>query len=412
MRRSMVVLWVLSCIAFAASFALGADLRLADFTYVGAAQIAGTGQVNYGCAYRPETDTFFIIATNGNDPYYLREIRLPPVLNDPAQKCVVVKDWGMLNVNGQLNIAGAMLSMRGLHWDTTAKVLWYSFGSFYSGANNPFFGYVKFNDDGTKTVYGPWRVADTIHSDTTKGQFIDTPCDILRLTGYEIFAFGQRGATAQRQSGGPGLVLVKRPGWTQPAQTEVAAKSVVHWPMKTIILSGLAYSYSDFPRDEPTTFITGPTSAPLFTDFNTYMQADGLHNVCVIGDTFVWTGSWAIGYSWYGGPTKYDALQLDSKIYPGQKMKSVSFSQGLHAEGYRPKIFLMRKADVISAYQTGNAKVLPYESGNTQMLGGVVPMATTTFGGTYHNETQKRFYAVEFGAPNKLPIIRVWDLAI
>lgn len=407
-RLDTLLLLLRLALVVVSATAHGADLSLSKFTYEGEHKIGGVGLAGHGLFYRPASDTWFTIGTNGNAPFVVREFRLT------AAGSAQVQDWGALNSDGRLNVSGGLVGCRGLLYDAYWDGFWANFGSFYANyANNNFLCFVKLDYAAkTKTIEGPWRVNTSVHSDTVKGKIDDLPDDLARATGYGFLCFGERGSTAQLQSWGPGVVFISRTARDLPPGSELQAKRVVHWPMVMFSTDDGVYGRSDFECDKSLTLITGPVSSPTFTTWNYLSQADGFSTMCVVDDAIVFTGVYGEGYSWYGAADKYAALNLDSLLYPGQKMKSVSTARGIHVEGHRPKIILMSLAAVMDAYKTGSQKLMPYETGSIQTLGGVVPMKTTSFSGTYFNKQTRKLYMIEVGAPGSVPIVRKWGVAL
>ena len=406
------------------------SLSPTDFEYMGRASVPGVGISSHGLAYRPETDSFFCLWRAGQDPFNLIEFKLPSTLGTTA-KCVIVKDWGPINVNNVLGISGKQLvSMRGLLWDARKGGLWCNYGSFYAvGENLPCLAFVKLNADGTNQVYGPWKVPASVHSDTVKGILIESPCDLLRVTQHRFAAFGVRGSTAQGQSWGTGLVTLAEPPLTLPPMSELTSKRVIHWPMKLVNGFGL----SDFPRDseDKATWIignmnVGGTATPVSYEFNTftpittYGQLDSLLTMTHVEDSLVYVGSYGVGYCWYGNQGSHDDASeagvrfnnnLDSLIYPGKKCHSVSIYRGTHAEAYRTKIFIVPVSDVITQMDAGNLKIGPKHTANLSTLGGDVSLQAAEMSQLFYDPLAKRMYGINssLGGAN-LPAIHVWKV--
>lgn len=386
--------------------ASGSDLTSDDFTHEASVTVSGVGMSSQAIAYCQERDTFLTVAADGQNPYALKEFRVI----EGAATTTLVRSWGNLNADGRLNVTGALVGMRGLHYDDALGGCWLGFGSWYAnGANNPCIAFVKLDaTTGAMELRGPWKVGATVHSDTVKGKLFEDG-----LTN--LLAFGERGSTAQLQSWGPGLVSIRKPLIDLAPQSEMMATRIVHWPMRQITLSGSSYGYSDFPRlsGKSAVLITGPAATPLFTTFSTYFQPDAINTVSLVDQTFVWTGVEARGYCWYGSPTLYDSLQLDSLVYPGQKMKSANSAQGTHAEQFFPQIHFMRQDDVLRAYdQGGNKQVGFYESADMQSLGGGIVMQQARMTGSFWNPRLRKFYLLNPGLNNQSPKIIKFGVAI
>lgn len=295
----------------------------------------------------------------------------------------VIRNHGSINADNKLNMAGRPLAqVRGLLAEGDTVLC--SFGSFYAnGANTNFLCRVRLTDP--LTVESVYSVPATIHSDTVKGCVLPADCAMRTLTGKTHLAFGSRGSTAQGQSWGIGLVAVT-PG--------ESAERLIHWPMKTVN----KVSFSDFPRDPA----DGPTiwMQPNFgTVVETYGQCDSVTQVVDIGESFVFTGTAALGRTWYGLKTDYQTWP--SAIDPTKPCIGVNSPHGLHAEGYRAKYWLISKRDVF----TGKA----YTSvGNLRDLGGSVPLQSSEVSGVWSDG--KTLMAIDPSPGNSAAQIHIWEV--
>lgn len=368
-----------------------ADLSPADFTYLGASPLFQTGQSNLGLAHDPVADEWYTVQKAGNDPFVIVKFKLPPVI---GQNCKILQTYPGLNVNNALGVTGwQLIGMKGLLWDGTRGGLWCSFGSFYAnGANLPVLCFYKLPE---QKLYGPWKVPAAVHSDTVKGCIINAPCELLRESNQAFCAFGVHGSTRQNQSFGAGLVSMARPDLSLPAMSELTCKRVIHWPMKTVFdpKTNTSYGYSDFPRDPADfgSYILGNNDVNLvnkwsyqandFVPIKSFWQSDSICGMVEVRGSLMWFGYVSRGYGWYGNNVSHQdgtdagtqwSNNIDSTIFPGQKIKGVATSRGGHAESYEPKWWMVSTAKVKAALLSGN-QLLPYDlTGNTRTLGGNV----------------------------------------
>lgn len=351
-----------------------------SFTWGVSTQVSGVGQVCRGLARRADNGNFLTVGQAGNNPFNLYEFSFN------GTKCTLVKNWGAINTNDQLRMAGrALVQMRGLRWDDNSLLC--SYGTFYSNGNNtPFLCRVVLNADGTKTVAGPWGVPSSIHSDTTKGNILRSPCAFTLFTGDKPYlAFGSRGSTAQLQSWGFGLVAL-----SSPDSGVIDGQRLVHWPMR--IVSGA--SFSDYPRDPadgPTIFHTSPTAAGVVV--TGYSQIDGIHTLAQIDDYYVATGFSALGRIWYG--QKGDMVAWPSALDPTKPTMGVSNAHGFHCEGYRPKLYIYSMRDIVAGVATGNERI---SHRHMTDLSGIVPvLQSAEMTGMYYDAMDRKLYLIDPG---------------
>lgn len=344
-------------------------------------------QVTRGITRRPNGN-FVTIGQAGNNPFNMYEFSYD------GTKTSLVKNWGAVNVNDQLQMAGRQLvQMRGLLAEDDTILC--SYGTFYSNqVNTPFLCSVVL-DASSKYVYGPMSVDSSIHSDTVKGNICQSHCAIRLFTDNKKYlAFGSRGSTAQLQSWGFGLVAIG---------ADMSATRLVHWPMKSV--NGV--SFSDYPRDVN----DGPTvwhksASDPGTSVTTYGQCDSIHTMAVVGDYIICTGVSAIGRTWYG--QKWDMTIFQSLIDPTKQTVGVNNPHGLQAEGYKSKLYVYRISDIVAAIVAGHQRV---EHCYVCDLGSIVPsLQSYEMTGIHFDPIENRLYITDPGlgtAAAPVPMLHV-----
>lgn len=378
------------------------------FAFKGKSTIPNSGVSVGGLAYRKSTDTFFCINKNGFDPFVLQEIKLDEVTN----KVTVVKVWGQINdANDRLKMKGkALVSMKGLWYDESKNGLWCSYGSFYAnGENLPFLAFVKLNDDGTMSVYGPWKVSAATHSDKVKGIVFYTPENYFQATGFRFFAFGSRGSTSQGQSWGIGLVGLVEPNLDLPAYSELTSSVLIHWPMKTIN----TISQSEFPLipGANSKYIKGnenvnPSAGSYSYQTNTFHDIVGggsVTSVVKIKDNLFYLGSEGHGYQWYGNQYSHNdptpagiqySNNIDSLIFPGKKTIGATTPRGGHMEEGVAVWYRIDMTDVPATQSQVSYK----EAGKLSEFGITIDPAQTGYlGQMFYNEEKQKLYILSYG---------------
>lgn len=430
-------------------------LQPSDFQYQGCLRFPNiTGAMVRGLAYRPDTNTFFVIGIVAGMGYPLFEVNLtaPKAFLGNAPAMTIARYWGELNVGGALNLfdkGGKSLPMQsidGLHWDAETQTLWGSFGSYYAnGTDTNCIFAAKIDTNATAnakavqppavtpglSIAGVWGV-DT-HSDLVKGTINPAPPSLAAATGKKFACFGIRGSTAQGQSWGTGLVAVGDP-LVVANGGQVPSEKVIHWPMEGFGTgndpAGSGSPYSEFPRDNLFAYInnggdgnaTNPgTGAIVIPPNGRYQQLDGMDQFSWIETTtgktaLIYFGHVCRGYLWYGNyDTHYDFTSL---IWPPSKcIDTYETSRGTHAERYDPAFWLTDPAAVIGAVGKGGAPVLPYHAGDPTWLGSksafVPQIIGYKFGDHYWDKANGLLYVLTHGSrlPYWISIVNVWKVA-
>lgn len=376
-----------------------------DIKFIRKHYVPNSGVTINGFAYKASTDTFFCINKNGFDPFVLQEIKINPNTNIAS----VVKVWGPINSvlsdgTDKLKMRGKnLVSMKGLVYDEEKNGLWCSYGSFYaSGQNLPFLCFVKLNDNGTIIVYGPWKVNMSIHSDKVKGMLTRS------RPGY-FYAFGARGSTSQDQSWGIGLVEVKEPDINLPEMSELEAKILIHWPMKTI--NGIYQSEFPLVPGSHSVYIKGNENCNPAIGLYSY-QNNTFHNIvgggivlsmCKINNNMFYFGGHGNGYQWYGNQSSHNDTSpsgayynnnIDSQIYPGFKVVSPSFSRGTHSEETNA-VWYQVDLNKLQGQQQVNYDY----AGKISDFGGTdIPDSLISYiGQSYYDENKKLLYLLTYG---------------
>lgn len=358
-----------------------------QLTYVSKATIPNVGMTSRGLAYNPETDTFFTIGAAGNAPFGLIEFKLPTTING-TNKCSIVKNWGAINdPSDPLGMVGkALTNMKGLLYDVRKKGLWCNFGSYYAnGQNLPVICFVRLNSDGTKTIFGPWKVP---MSDIAKGIIMECPCHLMRLTKHRFMCFGVKGSTSQQQSWGLGLVTIEEPDLTLPPMSVLNTKVVSHWPMK-VLPNG--YQYSDFPRDpaDKAKWITQTAEM----DISSYSVMDGITSLVEVHGHMFGFGYAGKGYCWYGNANDY--ISKPSLLDPTKPCVSASSARGWHAEAFVHKGYRFSIKEMGDSIFAGNTSIKP---GLMWTLD--YPIQKTGMGQGYFNRDKDLVYMLVEGSGN------------
>lgn len=408
-----------------------APLSSTDFTFLGAA----TTNINHGYlsgfAYRPETNTFFTIGTAGHVPYDLLEISVPV----GAANSTLVKDWGDIDPNNDLQSSGSLISMQGLWWDDANQRLWISWGSYYNPghSNDPCLAYLTLNT-GSPVIHGPWYVDPAVGSDNVRGSVVPAPPELSAITGQPFMSLPGMGSTSQDLSWGEQLVSLADPSSLAVGGT-TSAEELIHWPelSKPVVSSdGTTFTdhYSDFPRMAGDSIITikgndnvnPPTKfsyqANAFVNGTTMVEGDGLYQGIWI-DTpqvtgLLYFGRIALGYSWYGNPNAHadsspqgiaEGNNLTSKENPGQPLIDQVDTRGNHADAWGWRVYFVSPQDVLntaSKVKAGTAtaadlQIAPYAITDMAKLGGNVPLPSggTKSSGIYFNSTTGILYLLQ-----------------
>jgi hypothetical protein len=211
-------------------------LTASDFNYLGNVTLPGTYE---GLTYRSRTNTFFAISRNGHDPYDLVELQLG------ASKATVVKDWGPLDVGGDLALQGSLLDMKALLWVNDNELLVNAAQGYVNTFNN--WALASFSlKSGTPVLDGgPWYVPAAIGSNAVGGSLAIAPTALQQL-GYGLVMDGTNNPVLGTGSWGLGYVGVEMPSLALPASSTLKAAQFVDWqPGQT---TDMPFTHSDFPK--------------------------------------------------------------------------------------------------------------------------------------------------------------------
>jgi hypothetical protein len=211
-------------------------LTASDFSFLGGVTLPGAYE---GLTYRSRTNTFFAISHNGHDPYDLVELSLA------HPKATVVKDWGPLDVGGDLSLQGSLREMKALLFVNDNELL-VNAAQYYVGTFNNW-ALASFSLKSGKPLLdgGPWYVPAAIGANAVAGSIAVAPTALQQL-GYGLVMDGTNNPVTGTGSWGLGYVGVQMPSLRLPAGSTLKAAQFVDWqPGQT---TDLPFTHSDFPK--------------------------------------------------------------------------------------------------------------------------------------------------------------------
>ncbi|HEV3021918.1 MAG TPA: hypothetical protein VGX76_05605, partial [Pirellulales bacterium] len=218
-------------------------LSAADFHYQGAIALPGGFE---SLTYRPSTNTFFAISHDGHDPYDLVE------LSFACGAASVVKDWGPLDVNGEVSIQGSLLAVDALLYVNNNELLVNPAQYYVSQVNNPALWSFSLTSGHPVLDGGPWYVpasvgAVSLGSNAVRGNLTLAPSQISTL-GYGLEMGSVVNGASGEGSWGLSYVGVQMPTppfQNTPAGSTLKAAQFIDWPASDT--PAMPFTHSSFP---------------------------------------------------------------------------------------------------------------------------------------------------------------------
>jgi hypothetical protein len=211
-------------------------LAASDFTYLGGVTLPGSFE---GLTYRPSTNTFFAIAHTGVRPYDLVE------LSFAHSTARIVKNWGPLDVNGDLDLKGSTQDMKALLYINDNELLVNAAQGYVNTSNQWALASISLKSGKPVLDGGPWYVPASIGSNAVGGSLAIAPAELQQL-GYGLVMDGTDNPVAGTASWGLGYVGVQMPSLNLPAGSTLTAAQFVDWP--TSYSPAIPFTHSDFPK--------------------------------------------------------------------------------------------------------------------------------------------------------------------
>jgi hypothetical protein len=211
-------------------------LTASDFNFLGGVDLPATYE---GLTYRPSTNTFFTISHGGARPYDLVELSLA------GGTASVVKNWGPLDVNGNLDLQGSLQAMKALLYVNDNELLVNAAQGYVNTANQ--WALASFSlTSGTPVLDGgPWYVPAAIGSNAVGGSLAIAPTALQQL-GFGLVMDATNNPVAGTGSWGLGYVGVQMPSLSLPAGSTLDAAQFVDWP--TSYSPSMPFTHSSFPK--------------------------------------------------------------------------------------------------------------------------------------------------------------------